>query len=126
MADSVPASHSYPLGNRQPPGYVGYLDEDRGEVYAYAEKTGECCYGVGADGDVFAVDYRCVFVARALETAVRSVLWLPVEAAESCSTGRTRVKRRSVDRFSRPVDAVVFLCVLLGCRRPVTESSGSR
>ena len=51
------ASHAYPLGNRQPPGYVGYLDEDRGEVYAYSEKTGECCYGGGADGDVFAVDY---------------------------------------------------------------------
>lgn len=52
--DLAPTSIARP----QQPGYAVYVDEDSGEIYAYRENTGECSYGVGADGDVFAVDYR--------------------------------------------------------------------
>ena len=74
------------LGSRAPPGFVGYFDEDRGEVYGFYERTGECSYGVGADGDVFAVDFR-------------NVLWVPVaEASNLLVRGERFVEKSGVPR----------------------------
>ena len=59
--------------------FEGYYDAARGEAYAFCSATGECAYGVGADGDVLGVDYR-------------SVLWLPADG----SFAQSRTRRRRV------------------------------
>lgn len=68
-ADPYVAPTSYPLGALAPINYAGYWDDARGEMYAYDEATGECAYGVGADGDVYAVDYRNVMWVKPYERA---------------------------------------------------------
>lgn len=46
--DAYVAPQSVALGALAPPGFSGFWDEARQEMYAYNESTGECAYSVGA------------------------------------------------------------------------------
>ena len=81
------------LGSKAPKEYLGYYDDERAEVYGYSDRTGECCYGVGADGDVFDVDFR-------------SVLWVPVAKMHPICKGR---KEKGSRRGLTKDDAVGLL-----------------
>ena len=84
---------AFPLGSAAPPGYVGYWDETRGEMYAFHEASGECAYGVGPDGDVYALDYRSVMWCPG--SGEDATLALQASAAERTSSSQGS-RRRSV------------------------------
>lgn len=88
-------------------GYTVYVDKDSGEVYAFRESTGECSYGVGVDGDVFAVDYRYVFLNSSIIIEQnRSVLWIPVDP---CAIPLEESPRRSISHNMNEAEALLCL-----------------
>jgi len=57
------------LGAAAPRGFAGFWDAVSEEFYAHCAATGEVVYGVGADGNVLAVDFRAVLWVPANEPA---------------------------------------------------------